>query len=593
MNLRNLQHNHKRQFIKTTMAQPTAARSSSATAWGTVLQENHWSCVLCLVLAYTALKILLFPAYRSTDFDVHLHWKSLTWHLNHTRQWYFDDEYVETIHTLDYPPSFAYLEWFWSNNPLTRWLLRNEFLDSACLALKPSIPRHEPSVACVAFMRSTVLVSESVYWLACYVWACLVAPPSTNSPKPSNHDHPFSWRLFLLLALNPAILWLDHVHFQYNGFLLGLLMLSLACLWLGLDTSRKSSSLLWNLLGAVLYATLLTFKHLYLTLALWYFAYLLRKFCFVANSSSKKEPMNSFSIRRFLLLGTVTVTTILVPFAPFLKSTQLQRIFQRLFPFQRGLVHDYWAGNVWAILMAAQKIVKALPNDVPPRFVAGILVTSLLPGCGSAWKSAALPAKSHKVTAKARLQMVEGFTYSALASFMTGYHVHEKAIVHTLLPLSILAVAEYHDREKRTADSAPTGKRLLLFRTQAFALTGLLPLLYPATELLMKLTSLIAYLSMVCHFLQPSVHISTWKHGNPLSLVFSPRQQVWGVTAIISATVTLLEFVPLSVFGKYEFLPLALTSVTVACGLIWTFAELLWGVLLGPRSVLRKAQKIE
>lgn len=130
-------------------------------------------------------------------------------------------------------------------------------LDENCLALKESSPltislpssssskRQPPttSAACIAYMRSTVVLSEFVYWFACYVWACLLGggggPSSSSSSssrvndctiKPShqhpnkwtnlyNHHHSFSWSCFLLLSLNPAILWLDHVHFQYNGFL--------------------------------------------------------------------------------------------------------------------------------------------------------------------------------------------------------------------------------------------------------------------------------------------------------------------------------------------------------------------------------------
>ena len=59
--------------------------------------------IFYVFLICTSVKVLLFPSYRSTDFDVHRHWKAVTRHLP-IEEWYWDDQHVDTRHTLDYPP---------------------------------------------------------------------------------------------------------------------------------------------------------------------------------------------------------------------------------------------------------------------------------------------------------------------------------------------------------------------------------------------------------------------------------------------------------------------------------------------------------
>lgn len=147
----------------------------------------------------------------------------------------------------------------------------------------------------------------------------------------------------LSILLSPGLLIIDHIHFQYNGFLYGILVLSIVL-------ARKQSTLL---LSGVLFAALLCLKHIYLYLAPAYFVYLLRVYCLHPNFFPHPRLVNA------AMLGVCVATVLGAAFVPFLYWDQLNQLKTRLFPFDRGLCHAYWAPNIWALYSFVDRVLIA------------------------------------------------------------------------------------------------------------------------------------------------------------------------------------------------------------------------------------------
>ena len=181
-------------------------------------------------------------------------------------------------------------------------------------------------------------------------------------------------------------------------------------------------------------------------------------------------------------LVAIAVASLTAAFCPLLYSAgkehciaQLLQIFRRLFPFGRGLVHAYWAPNIWALYCLCDKILgfvsvkyfdqgstleqrgynstAGLVGDfhfnVLPRVSAAVCLlltmVSIFPGLTVLWYRSD-GNKMIGVHRRARtILLVRILVNASLSSFMLGYHVHEKAILTPMILQLFLSVLSPED----------------------------------------------------------------------------------------------------------------------------------------------------
>lgn len=469
--------------------------------------QTPWALILFLL----SIKLLLIPSYRSTDFDVHRLCLAITRSLP-LREWYKYDSFIDpstnqtvvTSHTLDYPPTFALFEYFLANTYATT------LVDNECFDMYIS---DEDSRAvgydCVVFQRCTVIfVGDLFLLIGAWLLSRVYFSVSLTNTVDTNAIESFQAMVsFSLVIGNSGLLLLDHIHFQYNGMCLGILLISLACLIRGMDetTGRAkcqeatvSSSCVWEMIGGLIFAALLTVKHLYITLVPIYLCYLFRKFCFIEHHFEDERRVLVFSWKRLLSLGSGVIVTLMLPFIPFLINWSFQdsvpqsdwqqtisEILSRMFPWERGLVHEYWAGNVWALLLFIEKITRytkmvilgistgdryRIVDCISPGISTLCVFLALTPSLQCTWHVAS----ARHIHVRARKDaFLYCICYTSLTVFLLGYHIHEKMIMTCILPMTFIGVVSSEGAQ-------------IYMRLATLGIFGLLPLLHNPKDIFLK-----------------------------------------------------------------------------------------------------------
>ncbi|VDM00136.1 unnamed protein product [Schistocephalus solidus] len=532
---------------------------------------------------------LLFDSSHSTDFEVHRNWLAITYSTSPS-QWY---EEATSQWTLDYPPLFAAGEWFLAQfasyiNPEMLVLSKDPYVSSAV----------------IIFQRCSVLITEFVLIFAVHSFS---AGPCIGSG---------GFILFLegenivcpvFLSVFP--MFLNHItctdmHFQYNGFLFGVLFLSVAKVF-------QSN----YLFAGFLFACLLNLKHIFLCLAPVYFVFILLHYCFqtgiLVSFNYLIFQVNDkchFRFDRFLLMGLTVCSVFSISIGPWvymvctsfyftffhftLLKGKFQSLLSRLFPFHRGLCHAYWAPNFWALYNTLDKLLDL--SGKFPEYCMGKAVLStttavegnfvnMTSGLTGDYVHACLPTIRPLHTAIITLIFVlpsllickrcsnpsdadnpqvlgcillRAVAAAAWAAFLFSWHVHEKAILMVTLPLLLLAVVS---RKLRG----------LAFYVTTLAHFSLLPLIFTSAEQPAVLSTYLAFTVAQYSLL-----------GRMSPLVYTGLLgRCWPVLSSL-ACVHLLGLLPFLVFVRvflplrypaYQFLPLMLTSVYTAIGLFGAF----------------------
>ncbi|KAK5997460.1 Dolichyl pyrophosphate Glc1Man9GlcNAc2 alpha-1,3-glucosyltransferase [Cladobotryum mycophilum] len=464
-------------------------------------------------------------ASKSTDFEVHRNWLAITnslplseWYYEKTSEW-----------TLDYPPFFAYFEWFLAHvaRVVDVHMVRVYNLNY-------------DSWQTVYFQRTSVIVTELllVYSLQMFI---------DSSPLQGKRAAQVA---ALSVILSPGLLIIDHIHFQYNGFMYGILVASLVL-------ARSKST---TLLSGLVFGTLLCFKHIHLYLAPAYFVFLLRAYCL--------SPKSIFQIKFFncIKLGAGLAAIFAAAFGPFVALDQIPQLLSRLFPFSRGLCHAYWAPNIWALYSLADRVLIYLAPRLGLTLKAEAL-NSVTRGLVGDTAFAVLP----EITPRICFALTLGFQILALiklfgrptwenfigavtlcgyASFLFGWHVHEKAILLVIIPFSLIAL-----RDRR---------HLGAFRPLVVAgHVSLFPLIFTPSEFPIKTIYTVFWLVL---FLTAFDRLAPASNKPRVFLLdrFS--------TLYIAVSIPLIAYTSLFhqvIFGKqYEFLPLMFTSSYTAVGVV-------------------------
>ena len=334
------------------------------------------------------------------DFEAQRHWMEITINLPPT-QWYVHGPDNDLLYWgLDYPPLSAHLAWLLGH-------VSRACGHSALVALRTSRGHETPETR--AFMRNTVLVCDALVY--CTAAAAFARAATAGRGHAAGDAGPRRLLLLLRLTLVPALVLVDHGHFQYNCVSLGL------TLWAATFAMRGRP-----LACCVAFSLALQFKQMCLYLAPAFFCYLLA-------GCLRRAPTRRRQLTAVATLGVAVVATSALCWLPFLgRAADALAVARRIFPVERHLYEDKVA-NLWCTLalLPMLKLKQTLSIASLLRLALATTLLALLPPCALLlWR----PSRSRFLLCALAC---------GLAFFLCSYQVHEKHILLPLLPASLLA----------------------------------------------------------------------------------------------------------------------------------------------------------
>ncbi|XP_026469771.1 probable dolichyl pyrophosphate Glc1Man9GlcNAc2 alpha-1,3-glucosyltransferase [Ctenocephalides felis] len=511
-----------------------------------------------IFILITCVKFLFIPAYRSTDFEVHRNWLAIT-HSKPIYLWYFENT---SEWTLDYPPFFAWFEFMLSHIA--------KYFDPNMLNVKNL---NYASDMTVLFQRLSVMVTDLLLLFG--------TRECSNSLGKSN-SQPKTF-LAVLILCNAGLFMVDHIHFQYNGMLYGILLLSISCIM----KEQYLMSALW-------FSILLNLKHIFAYVAPAYVVYLLGSYCLQGNFDLSKTAKR---ISKLVLIGFITCT---VSFGPFIR--QISQVMARLFPFKRGLCHAYWAPNFWAIYNVADKastitakklgysvsnstatmtgglvedVVHTTLPTITPSITFYLTFITIVPALIKLWRIIRFNKTPIVISP---LQFIRCLVICGACSFLFGWHVHEKAILMLIIPMSISAVLEKED-----------AKIFLMLSTIGHY--SLFPLLFTNELLLPKALIFISYSGIAFKFLSQLFPESNKNRLCLPLLNILESMYIYGLGFLFIYE----NFLHKIIFKeKLPFLPLLLTSLYCAMGVMYSvlcFYKYFLCLSEGTKGLYKKKRK--
>ena len=348
-----------------------------------------------VVSVTSLLKVLTAQRPTETyDFHVHRNWLALTNTLP-VNQWYTD---TTSAYPLDYMPLFAWLEWVLSQFA--------PFFEPEMLIIAK---RANNSKATRLFLMGSVVLLDLS--MAFGIWICSRALKLDERSK---------GRLALFIFTNAGQYYVDYLNFHYSGIAIGILLASFGYMLMG--SCFKS---------AALFVLAINLNQTCLFLSPAYFIYLLTSYCDPWKQSPKTCLDNLLCLASIVIIGFATA------FAPFVWLGQMTKVLERIFPFERGLIHwPFYAPNVWTLYTWIDQIIGLIfklfnhsyaipknPNlfeDVRPVFIALPTITPMITNIVTLGMLVPILIKLWKCPKKP-LQFLRAVVLSTLTCFLFGW----------------------------------------------------------------------------------------------------------------------------------------------------------------------------